>query len=295
MVNFCGVYPALVTPKDASGGINLPVLEQLVEYLIGKGVDGFYIGGTTGEGIFMSVPERQQLAEAVLLRTTGRVPVIVHVGAVAINDALELARHAARHGASGFASIMPPLYNSAPSVIAYYKTLAAAAPDLPFFSYIFNPHIDPVIVMRGLMAVSNLVGIKYTGSNMYEMRTIMDMNDGRWITFSGMDEQCVYAAMMGVHGCIGSTLNFMPGVYRAIHEAVAHNDHQTAQSLQLRTNRVTSAMMVTDFTGALRAVLAMIGFDCGQPRLPALPLTAEQETALRQALEATDFKELVAM
>lgn len=295
MTVFKGIYPALVTPSDASGGVNIPALEALVDYLLDKGIDGLYIGGTTGEGIFMSAAERQTLAEVVLHRINGRVPVIVHVAAVAFADAKALALHAAAHGANGIASIMPPMYNSAASVVAYYRALAAATPDLPFFSYILNPHIDPVTVMRELQSVPNLTGAKYTGPNMYEMRQIMDMNQGKWVMFSGMDEQCVYAAMMGVDGAIGSTLNVMPGVYRAIREAVKQGDLQAAQTLQLRANRVTAAMIDVGFGGALRETLRMIGIDCGEPRLPSLPLSAEAKAALRRNLDAAGFAELVAL
>ncbi len=296
MTTFKGIYPALVTPSDAAGGVSVPALEALVDHLLAKNTDGLYIGGTTGEGIYMSVPDRQLLAEVVLKRVNGRIPVIVHVAAVAFADAQTLARHAAAHGAQGFASIMPPMYNSAASVIAYYQALAASAPELPFFSYILNPHIDPVTVMRALQqSVPNLIGAKYTGPNMYEMRQIMDLNDGKWVVFAGMDEQCVYGAMMGVDGAIGSTLNFMPGAYRAIQQAVARGDMSAAQSMQLRANRVTAAMIEVGFNGALREVLRLIGIECGDPRLPGLPLSAEAKAALRRNLEATDFAELVAL
>lgn len=296
MTTFKGIYPALVTPSDAAGGVSVPALEALVDYLLAKNIDGLYIGGTTGEGIYMSVPDRQLLAEVVLKRVNGRIPVIVHVADVAFADAQALARHAAAHGAQGFASIMPPMYNSAASVIAYYQALAASVPELPFFSYILNPHIDPVTVMRALQqSVPNLIGAKYTGPNMYEMRQIMDLNDGKWVVFAGMDEQCVYGAMMGVDGAIGSTLNFMPGAYRAIQQAVARGDMSAAQSMQLRANRVTAAMIEVGFNGALREVLRLIGIECGDPRLPGLPLSADAKAALRRNLEATDFAELVAL
>ncbi|MBK8021033.1 MAG: dihydrodipicolinate synthase family protein [Chloroflexi bacterium] len=296
MTVFKGIYPALVTPSDANGGVGVPALEALVDYLMAKKIDGLYIGGTTGEGIYMSVPERQQMAEIVLRRVNGRIPVIVHVATIASSDAQALAKHAANHGASGFASIMPPTYNSAASVVAYYTALAASAPSLPFFSYILNPHIDPVKVMGALMgSVPNLIGAKYTGPNMYEMRQIMDMNQGKWITFSGMDEECVYAAMMGVDGAIGSTLNFMPGAYRFIRDAVARGDHAAAQEMQIKANKVTAAMIEVGFGGALRETLRMIGIDAGEPRLPSLPLSAEAKASLRKALESTDFAELVAL
>lgn len=295
MTEFRGIYPALVTASTADGGVSVPGVAALVEYLIGKGVDGLYVGGTTGEGIYMTAAERQLLAETVLKRVNGRIPVIMHIASMSLNEAKLLARHAVDHGAAGIASIMPPMYNTHASVVAYYKGLAAAVPETPFFSYILNPAINPVAVLQELLDVPNLHGVKYTGSNMYEMRLIMDMNAGRWITFSGMDEQAVYARMMGVHGFIGSTLNYIPGAYRAIFEAVGRGDYAAAQSMQEKANLVTKALYSVGFNGALRETLRIIGVDCGEPRLPAIALTAEGKAALRRALDQTDFAELAAL
>ncbi len=80
MRSFNGVWPALVTPFTAENTVNVTVLRELVEYLIDKRVDGFYVCGTTGEGIYMSVEERKLVAETVLEQVSGRVPAIVHVG-----------------------------------------------------------------------------------------------------------------------------------------------------------------------------------------------------------------------
>lgn len=295
MTQFRGIYPALVTPSRADGSVDVAALEALVDYLLHKGIDGLYIGGTTGEGIYMSAADRQVLAETVLRQVKGRIPVIVHVAALAFSEAVALARHAADHGADGFASIIPPMYTSLPAVSAYYHGLAAAVPGLPFFSYILNPALDAVQMMAAIRDIPNLHGVKYTGSNMYEMRVIMDMNAGQWITFSGMDEQAAYAVMMGVDGCIGSTLNYMPGAYRAIMDAVGRGDLSAAQTLQLQVNRVTQALISVGFPGGLRATLRRIGLDCGDPRLPGLPLSADAQAALYRALDMTDFAQLIAL
>ena len=66
------------------------------------------------------------------------------------------------------------------------------------------------------MPLPNVVGVKYTGPNMYEFRQIATVRDDNWHVFSGMDEQSIFAAMMGSCGHIGSTLNYMPGVYSQI-------------------------------------------------------------------------------
>ncbi len=296
MNTFSGIWPALVTPSNADGSVNFDSLYALIDYLIGKGVHGFYVGGTTGEGVFTSFAERQKLVESALRHINGRVPVIVHVGAVAAGDAEAYARHAYDHGAAAISSIIPPLYESLESIGSYYRTIAAATPDIPLLIYLLNPRLDSVALMRSVMDIPNLGGAKYTGPNMYELRSIIDLGGGAWTLFSGMDEQATFGLMTGANGLIGSTLNFMPGVYLSIYRAVQEGRFADAHALQLRANRVTSAMIEIGFSGVLRTVLSgLVGVEMGSPRLPGLPLSVEKRGKLRDALARTDFDQLVAL
>jgi N-acetylneuraminate lyase len=296
MTVYTGVWPALVTPSSTDQSINIPVLKKLVSYLIGKGVDGFYVGGTTGEGIFMPVADRKALVEAVQAENNGRVPIIVHAGAVAASDAVDLARHARDHGAVGISSILPPLYTSSDSLQAYFERLAGAVPDIAFMPYLLNPTINTVDLLKRLLHIPNLRGTKYTGPNLYEFRALIDMGSAGWTMFSGMDEQAVYALMMGATGNVGSTLNFMPGVYKAMQTAVSAGRYAEAQELQIKANRVTTAMIAVGFNGALKEVLSTIlGEPCGDPRLPSLPLSDAARRTLHDSLAQTDFDALVAM
>ncbi|HRL13543.1 MAG TPA: dihydrodipicolinate synthase family protein [Aggregatilineales bacterium] len=296
MTVYTGVWPALVTPSSTDQSINIPVLKKLVSYLIDKGVEGFYVGGTTGEGIFMPVADRKALVEAVQAENNGRVPIIVHAGAVAAGDAVDLARHARDHGAVGISSILPPLYNSSDSLQAYFERLAGAVPDIAFMPYLLNPTINTVDLLKRLLHIPNLAGTKYTGPNLYEFRALIDMGSADWTMFSGMDEQAVYALMMGATGNVGSTLNFMPGVYKAMQTAVSAGRFAEAQELQIKANRVTTAMIAVGFNGALKEVLSTIlGESCGDPRLPGLPLSDAARRTLHESLAQTDFDALVAM
>ena len=293
---FTGVWPALVTPSNPDNSINLNGLNALIDYLIDKGVNGFYVGGTTGEGIFMSFADRERLVEAALRHINGRVPTIVHVGAIATGDAESLARHARDHGAVAISSIIPPLYEGSKSISRYYTALAAATPDIPLLTYLLNPRLDAVAMMRSLLDIPNLGGAKYTGPNMYELRNIVELGGGKWTLFSGMDEQAIYGLMMGATGNIGSTINAFPGVFLAIYQAVQEGRTADAQDLQVRLNRVIRAMIEVGFSGALRMVLSdMLRIDTGNPRLPALPLSPEARTALREKLAQTDFDQLIAL
>jgi N-acetylneuraminate lyase len=295
MRTFNGVWPALVTPFTADDTVNVSVLRELVDYLIGKKVSGFYVCGTTGEGIYMSMAERKLVAETVLHQVNGRVPVIAHVGCVAAGDAAELARHARQAGADGVSSVLPPLYRTTQSLYAYYAKIADAAPDLPLLTYIFGGPVDAVGLMRELMKIPSVAGAKYTGPNMYEFRSIVELRRDNWTVFSGMDEQCLFAAMFGSSGNIGSTLNFMPGVYRKIHECCKNGDLERGSQLQLQANRVTKVAISFGYSGALKEIMKILGFNCGKARLPNLHLPAEKRDALRDGLQAAGFSELADM
>ncbi len=293
MPKFVGIWPALITPFTEDNRVNLPVLRDLVAYLGERKVDGLFVGGTTGEGIYSSLADRKLVIETVIREVNGRIPVIAHVGAVASGDAVDLAGFAQDCGVAGISSILPPLYTAMPTLVRYFETVADAAPGLPLLAYLLNPNYDAVALIREIMHISSFEGAKYTGPNMFEMRQIIDLGGGRWSLWSGMDEQCVYAAMMGATGAIGSTLNIMPGVYRKIRDWVHQGDYAAAQDLQVRANKVTQVLFANNFQAALKEALTTLGFPCGQPRLPYLPLTDAQREGLHRGLAETDFDQLV--
>lgn len=295
MRTFDGFWPALITPYTENDEINVKVLRELVDYHLSKGVSGFYLCGSTGEGAFQTVAERKLVVETALARINGRVPVIVHVGAAVLNDAVELARHAQARGAAGISSILPPVIYNLQGVVPFFERIAAAAPELPFLPYLFGFSRDAVALMRDLAHIPNLAGTKYTGPNMYEMNQVIRFRSEGWTVFSGMDEQAALGLMYGAAGVIGSTLNFMPGVYREIYASVRSGDPARALEFQRRGNCITELMISNGFVGSFREGMRLLGFDCGQPRLPNLPLPEAKRAALHAGFEEFGFAELAAL
>ena len=82
MAKIRGVIVPLLTPFDAAGRLDTEAMTRLVNFLISRGVSGLFPGGTTGEGPLLSMEERLALAEAVVAAADGRVPVIIHTGAI---------------------------------------------------------------------------------------------------------------------------------------------------------------------------------------------------------------------
>jgi N-acetylneuraminate lyase len=295
MQTFHGTMPALVTPFTPENRVNVTVLRELVDFFLAKHVNGFYLCGSTGEGAFMSVEERERVVETVSERVNGRVPILVHVGAAAVSDAVQLAQHAEANGAAGFSSILPPVLFDPLGIVAYFETIARAAPDLPFFPYIFGGTRDAVALMRALLHIPNLGGTKYTGPNLYEMSQILGLREANWTVFAGMDEQSLFALMFGAQANIGSTVNLLPGTFVEMHRAYESGNWPRALDLQKGINRIVQTLYGFGFSGAWKKTLQFMGFDCGQPRVPNVSLPESKSGELRQALESAGFFELAAM
>ncbi|MDA1330726.1 MAG: dihydrodipicolinate synthase family protein [Chloroflexi bacterium] len=295
MQKFQGAWPAMITPYTADNQVDFGAIDVLVDYLLDKRVGGFYLCGSTGQGIFQSVAERKLVTQTALRRINGRVPAIVHVGSQALGDAIELAVHAQKVGASGVSSIIPAGYGDMAAIMRYYAAVAGAVPTLPFLPYLFSSTLDSFALVQSLGDIPNLAGTKYTGPNMYEFKRVVESRQGSWSVFSGMDEQCIFAAMFGSCGNIGSTLNIMPGIYRQIHERYRKGDLLAARDLQAKANKVTETLDAFGFMGALYSALGMLGVECGGPRLPERPLASGSKESLAAALKAVDFFEIASI
>lgn len=295
MTTFNGFWPALLTPYTADDQVNYSVIRDLVDYHLGKRVTGFYICGSTGEGAFQSTDERLKIAETVMERVNGRSQVIVHVGASAINESIRLAKHAASLGAAGISSIVPPVVYNQAGVAPFLEKIASSVPETPFLPYLFGGTRDSIGLMKELAHIPNFVGTKYFGANMYEMSQIVAFRSENWTVFSGMDEQAALGMMYGAHGVIGSTFNFMPGVYRKIVEHAQAGQADQALEYQRRANRVTQIMLEMGFVGCMRAAMSKLGFEVGDPRVPNMPLPVEKRAELFARLEAAGFADLAAL
>jgi N-acetylneuraminate lyase len=96
---------------------------------------------------------------------------------------------------------------------------------------------------------------------------------------------------LGAKGAIGSTYNFAAPVYHRILEAFSKGDLASAQAEQARANAMIALLIRFGGLPAGKAMLRMIGLDCGPVRLPLRGLSQEQESALQLALEQIGFFE----
>ena len=136
MKKYQGIYPAFYACYDEEGKIDVKAVRALAELLVAKGVQGLYVGGSSGECIYQSVEERKAVLEAVMEVARGKVRVIAHVACNNTADSMVLAAHAEQCAVDAIASI-PPIYFHLPpdSIAAYWNDISSAAPNTDFIIY----------------------------------------------------------------------------------------------------------------------------------------------------------------
>ena len=301
MFHLTGIIPALLTPFDAAGEVNPAALRELIEFHIAQGVAGEFVCGWSGEGMLLSEAERRLVAETAIAGARGRVPVIVHTGALTTAEAVRLSAHAGAAGADAISVKLPMIYSVGPAGIRQHYRAIAAATTLPL--YVYNEPgsaSDPFTpaAFRDLCAdIPTLAGMKFTSRDLFQMRQFLDLEvDGRRPNvLSGLEELLVGALAMGAHGSVGLIYNLLPRLGVDIYDAFQRGDVEEAQALQVRSNRVLNVWYAFEKAGGLsvfKAMLKRIGIECGAGRPPHAPLTGAQFEELTEALDAAGFREI---
>ncbi|MDD4024455.1 MAG: dihydrodipicolinate synthase family protein [Kiritimatiellae bacterium] len=282
-----GAYSALFTPYTKDNRINTEMIGRLVEHQLAGGLRGFFVGGTTGESMLLTLDERKLVLETVVAANRGRGKVIAHVGAVRTEDSVDLARHAADCGADWVASVPPVYFAQTFEGTLYHYSQIAGASDLPFMVYAFRTTVDPERDAR-LFEIKNLKGMKFTNSNYYSIQQLRRRLDKPALFLSGMDELLVCALSMGVfHGGIGTTYNMLPRHFAEICRLVLEcGDVAAARPLQHEANALIALALKYGNMSYSKAIMRFMGLDCGYCRAPFPPVSEEQYAAFADELRA---------
>lgn len=284
---FKGVIPAVLTVFDKEENIDEVGMRQLVSFLIEKGVNGLYLTGSTGEGFTMTSEERKKVVEIVIDETAGRVPVVVHVGAIGTKISIDLAKHAESVGADGISSV-PPFYwkFNENQIIKYYEDIANSC-SIPMIVY--NVPLVGLLGMNAikrLATIENVKGIKYTALSQYEITQIKDEVGEEFLVYSGADEMAMSGLIAGADGIVGSFYNIMPELFINIYDAVKNKDLDEAQRLQKQAVEVIMyALQLPSFYAGMKVILKWMGINAGYCRRPFENLTEEDEVKFKEGFK----------
>ncbi|OUN55971.1 dihydrodipicolinate synthase family protein [Alistipes sp. An66] len=291
-----GLIAAPFTPMRDDTTIDTSVIVSYADYLMETGVTGVFICGTTGESASLTTEERKRIAEAWVKSSSGRLKVIVHVGSNCAAEAITLARHAEQIGADAIGAMAPYFFK--PQTVAElvdWFTPIANSTSLPFYYYnmpsmsgVSLPVAD--FLAAGKKKMPTLVGVKFTHNNLMEMSECLMLENSRYEVLHGYDEILLCGLSLGVKAAVGSTYNYAARVYNRLLAAFHSADLKTAAALQLYSVKIVE--IIIKYGGGVRggkAIMNLIGIDCGPCRLPLRPFSATEYDALKRDLESIDF------
>ena len=274
-----GIFPAFYACYDEKGAISPVRVRALTEYLIGKGVTGLYVGGSSGECIYQSVAERKLLLENVMDAARGRIVIIAHVACNNTADSMELAAHAESLGVDAIAAI-PPIYFHLPpyGIAKYWNDISSAAPNTDFIIYNI-PQLAGVALnsalLREMLKNPRVIGVK---NSSMPVQDIEMWRDEGAVVFNGPDEQLLSGLAAGAIGGIGGTYGAMPELYLAIYRLFHEGRIAEAREIQDACCHVIYKMC--SCKGNMYAVIKGIlreqgGPDIGGVRAPLFDLQPE--------------------
>jgi N-acetylneuraminate lyase len=291
-----GLIPAVFTPMDSSGAVLHDRIGPYAEYLIERGVSGLFVCGSTGEGVSLTLDERRAVTERWIDAAGARLPVIVHVGALCLEDSRALARHAAASGARAIATIPPVVFRPrhVDDLVAACAHVAEAAPETPFFYYHIPAQTGVSFDVADFFEaardrIPNLAGAKFTHENLMDFGRCLSMEGGRYTMLFGRDEILLSALALGARGAVGTTYNFAAPLFLQTIETFDSGDLARARELQQRAFEMVAVLRRYGGLRACKTVMKLIGVDLGPTRLPIVALDDDETKALRRALDEIGF------
>lgn len=283
-----GVIPAFYACYDEEGNISPERVQTLAKYYRDAGVQGLYVGGSSGECIYQSVDERKIVLENVMEAVGEDLIIIVHVAAMSTRDSVELAKHAESVGADALSAIPTVYFGLSEAAIENYWTAMVDATDLDFIIYNIPQTTNYSLsldLFKKMVANDKVIGVKNSSMPTLDIYQFIANAGKDFVVFNGPDEQFISGLVMGAQAGIGGTYGVMPELFLAAFDAVKNNEMELAREIQYAINEIILLMVSGEghMYAVIKEILAMNGLEVGTVRNPLPELTANDQTIVNRA------------
>jgi 4-hydroxy-tetrahydrodipicolinate synthase len=284
---FHGSIPALVTPFNKRGGLDLAAVDRLIDIHLEQGSDGLVVAGTTGESTALSQKEFAKLLRHVVQIVDRRIPVIAGTGSASTGSAIRQTARAAALGADA-ALLVTPYYVRPPQrgLQAHFEAIADAG-GIPVLLYNVPSRtgIDmlPGTVER-LAAHPRIVGIKDAVADPSRVRELVQRCGPGFAVLSGDDANCLAAMKNGAHGVVSVAANVVPGPMHALCEAASRQDWAEAEEINNSLRALFETLAIE--TNPIPVKWFLFAMDLVGPgiRLPLAPLDEAAHGRVKRVL-----------
>ncbi len=269
MKNFKGIFPALFTPFDECGNIEHDQLRKIIEFNLKRGVDGFYVDGSSAEAFLLTFEERKAILKT-CAEYKDKCTLIAQIGCIATDQAVELGLYAKELGYDAISSVAPFYFKfTFEEIKSYYFDLADKV-GLPILIYnipAFSGVNFSVENLSEFLSDDRFIGVKHTSNDYFALRQFKTAFPNK-ILYNGYDETFLAGLSMGADGAIGSTYNFMADKFIRIYKLFNENNIKEAVKVQKEADIIIAELLKVGVMQGTKAVLDGLGFKMGNPRKP---------------------------
>jgi dihydrodipicolinate synthase/N-acetylneuraminate lyase len=288
-----GVMQSPVTPLKPDFSPDLPTFEKLLDFHVRTGATAISWPHHKGESLNLTVAERKAFAEVAVKVVAGRIPVSIHVSALAVEDSMDLARHAQAIGADAIIAITPYFWHPTVESLYDYFVRLGTSIDLPLIAYNSPDYLAGLeftgdLTRRLIERLPNFIAMKeasFNSERFLEISRVALALRPEFSMIAGV-EFLAPSVPLGGKGSYSSAGAICPNLCTALYDACAAGESVRARELQFKLARLWD-LFRDQYPSSLKGGMVVMGRPVG-PTRPPLP-TATKE---RQAYIATQLGEL---
>lgn len=283
---FGRVIPAMVTPFNEDGALDVDASVTLAKWLVEQGSEGLVITGTTGEGPAVTDEEDWELWRAVAEAVT--VPVLAGTTTNDTAHSVHQTRKAEELGCDGILAVTP--YYNRPSqegIYAHFDAVAAAT-RLPVVLYDIpvrtGRKIETTTLLRLAHEIPNVVAVKDAAGNPGETaKVIRDAPEG-FEVYSGDDNLTLPLLAVGAVGVISVAAHWSAPEFVAMMDAWEAGKADEARQINARLVESFDYETGDEAPNPVptKAMMRTLGLPVGEPRLPMGPTPDGLEDKARE-------------
>ena len=282
-----GTYTALVTPfRD--GKFDVVAFKRLIELQVKGGVDGIVPVGTTGESPTLDYKEHIDVIAHAVEYAAGRIRVMAGTGGNSTSEAVYLTQEAEKAGADASLQVAP--YYNKPSQEGLYQHFleVSRATKLPLMLYSIPSRcgieIGVETVRRLALATPRVVGIKEAGGNADRVSQLRAALGSKFSILSGDDALILPFMAVGAHGVVSVASNIVPKQVTRMVAAFRAGNQAAALKIHEQLYPVFKDLFIETNPTPVKTALAMMGLIQEEFRLPLVPMSAKNKSALKTTL-----------
>jgi 4-hydroxy-tetrahydrodipicolinate synthase len=241
--------------------------------MIAAGVDGLFVGGSSGEFYALDPEERAVTLRFCRQATADRVPLFANVGCITTRETARLAEAAEDMGVDVIVVITPFYIKPTQDELAEHYTEVCRAVRLPVLAYNFPQHggveLTPATLGRVAARCENLVGLKDSSGVLEQSVAYRTCAPGREMAvFIGPEGILMDAWQRGCAGSVTACANIAPRLFVDLYRAFTGGRIEEARRLQAMAAELGAAVGLHTFPGVLKEAMRLAGCPVGECRKP---------------------------